>query len=249
MRRTSWFGLIAIMVFCISQTVLATVTLTGKYEMLSVQGGAYIIGNNVWGANTKQTLSVDRTTGAFTVTKSTHCNGTNKGPASYPSIFKGSHWRTSTIRSGMPVQVSKIKSVNTHWNVTIIDSGIYNCAYDVWLNKSPSTNERPDGAELMIWINYNGSIQPAGFKKTMVSIAGIEWSVWESDDMDPKYIAYLTTSKTNEVSFDINDFILDSVSRGYIQRDWYLIDVETGFEIWSGGQGLTSNIFSVEIEK
>jgi hypothetical protein len=34
---------------------------------------------------------------------------------------------------------------------------------------------------------------------------------------------------------------------GYTQSDWYLIDVEAGFELWQGGAGLETNSFSVDV--
>ena len=32
---------------------------------------------------------------------------------------------------------------------------------------------------------------------------------------------------------------------GYIQKSWYLIDVEAGFELWQGGAGLATNSFTL----
>ena len=36
----------------------------------------------------------------------------------------------------------------------------YDVAYDIWFNQTPATNGQPNGAELMIWLNHNGSVQP-----------------------------------------------------------------------------------------
>ncbi len=49
------------------------------------------------------------------------------------------------------------------------------------------------------------------------------------------------------VNFDINAFIKDCVSRGYIQNSWYLIDVEAGSELWQSGVGCASNSFAVTV--
>lgn len=43
------------------------------------------------------------------------------------------------------------------------------------------------------------------------------------------------------------DFISDSISRGYINSSWYLHNLQAGFEIQAGGEGLTSNSFSTLI--
>jgi cellulose 1,4-beta-cellobiosidase len=59
-------------------------------------------------------------------------------------------------------------------------------------------------------------------------------------------ISYVRTSGTTSVSnMDIDSLTADAISRGYIQKSWFLIDVEAGFELWQGGAGLGTNSFSV----
>ena len=42
-------------------------------------------------------------------------------------------------------------------------------------------------------------------------------------------------------------FTQDAVGRGAIEPSFYLIDIEAGFEIWQGGQGLVSTGFKVRV--
>lgn len=246
MKRTSLISLIIAIVLLVCQFALAaTVTLTGSTQTVACANNTYIVQNNIWGASTAQTISVDNSTGNFTVTLSNHNNSTSGSPASYPSIYKGSHWGMATSNSGMPIQVSNISNLNSNWNITM-GSGSYNCAYDIWFNTSSSTSGQPNGAELMIWINHQGPPQPAGSKVGTVSIAGATWDVWFSQ-MSWKYIAYVRTTGTTSSSMDLNDFIKDCVSRGYIQNSWYLLDVEAGFELWQGGVGCGTTGFSVTV--
>jgi hypothetical protein len=51
----------------------------------------------------------------------------------------------------------------------------------------------------------------------------------------------------NGASLDIRPFINDSVSRGQLQSAWFLIDIEFGFEIWKGGQGMAVNSFNATV--
>jgi cellulose 1,4-beta-cellobiosidase len=246
LKKRSLIGLIVLSLLLICQISLAaTVTLTGATATCNINGKAYVVQNNVWGASTAQTISVNDQTGAFTVTRSDHNNSTSGSPAAYPSIFKGTHWGDATTNSGMPIMVGNIGSVNSSWSITTA-SGSYNCAYDIWFNTTSSTTGQPNGAEVMIWINHSGPPQPAGSKVGTVTIAGATWDVWFSQ-MSWKYIAYVRTSVTTSVNMDLKPFIQDCVSRGYIQTGWYLLDVEAGFEIWQGGTGLASNSFSVTV--
>jgi hypothetical protein len=224
----------------------AATQLCGATQTTSVDGGEYIAQNNVWGASTPQCISVSGT--SFTVDSSGHNNATNGAPASYPSLFKGCHWGQCTTGSGLPVQVGSMPSAASDWSTVQPASGAYDVAYDLWYDTQPSTTTDPDGAEVMIWLNSRGGVQPAGSRiATGVSIGGATWDVWYSR-MNWNYIAYVRTSGTTSVSgLDLRAFTRDGVSRGYIQNSWYLIDAEAGFEIWQGGAGLATSAFSVTL--
>jgi glycosyl hydrolase family 12 len=62
------------------------------------------------------------------------------------------------------------------------------------------------------------------------------------------YIAYFPNTTTLSVSnLDIKAFINDAVGKGSISTSWYLISVETGFEIWQGGTNLSISSFSATV--
>jgi hypothetical protein len=50
---------------------------------------------------------------------------------------------------------------------------------------------------------------------------------------------------TGVTNLNLLPFFADAVSRGSLASSWWLIDVEYGFEIWTGGQGLAMSNFSV----
>jgi cellulose 1,4-beta-cellobiosidase len=137
--------------------------------------------------------------------------------------------------------------VTSSWNTSQPGGGnAYDVAYDIWFNQTPTTNGQPNGAELMIWLNHNGSVQPFGSQvASNVSIGGRGYNVWFGTQ-GWNTISYTMTSPATSVSnLDIGQFAADAVSRGYIRSSWYLIDVEAGFELWQGGAGLATNSFSV----
>jgi cellulase/cellobiase CelA1 len=224
----------------------AATQLCGATQTTAVNGGEYIAQNNVWGASTPQCISVSGT--SFTVDSSGHNNPTNGAPASYPSLFKGCHWGQCTTGSGLPVQVGSMPAVTSDWSTVQPASGAYDVAYDLWYDTKPATTTDPDGAEVMIWLNSRGGVQPAGSRVASgVQISGATWDVWYSR-MNWNYIAFVRTSGTTAVSgLDLRAFTRDAVSRGYIQNSWYLIDAEAGFEIWQGGAGLATDAFSVTV--
>jgi cellulose 1,4-beta-cellobiosidase len=51
----------------------------------------------------------------------------------------------------------------------------------------------------------------------------------------------MTSSHTSVTNLDLGPLAADSVARGYMTGNWWLIGVEYGFEPWQGGQGLKLN--------
>ena len=78
---------------------------------------------------------------------------------------------------------------------------------------------------------------PNGASTTSVTIAGKNWNLWVGTSSGVPCYSYVAQQNLNSLSFDLNLFIKDAVSRGYIQATWGLTNVFAGFEIWNGGVG------------
>jgi hypothetical protein len=226
-------------------------TICGQQPAVSVNNGAYHVQNNEFGSTAQECINLNGT--SFNVTQSAISNPTNGGPGAYPSIYIGCHWGSCTSNSGLPVQVSTLSSTRSDWNTTQPSSGTYDVAYDIWFNTTPSTPGQPDGAEIMIWINFRGAIQPFGNTvATGISIGGATYDVWYGRESNGStswnvisYVARNTTLSANNL--DIKAFTTDAVGRSYINNSWYLISIEAGFELWQGGAGLATNSFSAAV--
>ncbi|SEG98303.1 Fibronectin type III domain-containing protein [Nonomuraea solani] len=222
----------------------AAPVLCEKYGAAAIQNNRYIVQNNVWGASTAQCIDVNQN-GGFTITQSAHNNATNGAPAAYPSIYAGCHYASCTTGSGLPMQASAsgFGALRSSVSMTYPGSGTYNASYDLWFDPTPRTDGQNTGAELMIWLNRAGSIQPIGSQVGTVNLAGATWQVWFGNT-GWNVISYVRTSPATSLDFSINTFYSDVVSRGYGQRSWYLTSVQAGFEPWIGGTGLAVNSFS-----
>jgi len=215
-----------------------------KFGQLSVQNGRYRVQNNVWGADTAQ--CIDTTTSGFTVTQANHNKPTNGAPASYPSVYFGCHYASCSTGSGLPLQASTsaFNGINTSVSMTYPGSGVWDAAYDIWFDPTPRTDGQNTGAEIMVWLNHQGSIQPVGSRVASVSLAGSTWDVWFGN-VGWNVVSYVRTSATGSLNFAVNTFYSDAISRGFAQRAWYLTSIQAGFEPWVGGAGLAVTAFSV----
>jgi len=224
----------------------------GQESPASVDAGSYRVENNKFDSPQSECISIDTATTNFTVANSSIANATNDSPGAYPSIYQGCHWGTCSSNSVLPLPVSSLASASSSWSTTqpnpAPSTDAWDVAYDLWFNHASMTNTRPDGAELMIWLNhqpFNASPQPNGSPVDTVTLNGISYQVWYRADASPPYIAYEMTEGTASVSnLDLLAIINDATfNRHYIDPSWYLISVEAGFELWNGGAGLATNSF------
>lgn len=219
--------------------------LCGRYQTTTVKGSRYVVQNNVWGATTKQCLDVGAD-GSFRVTGTTHRNvGT---AAAFPSTYTGCHWGNCTRATALPVRVDTIRSARSSWRTSTGAAGIWNATYDIWFHTSMDVNRSPDGAEVMIWLDYATGANPGGTVVARnVRIADAEWDVWYLDS-SWNYVAYVRSTRTSSTrNLDLRAFMADAATRGYLKPSWYLSGIEAGFEIWQGGMGLKSKSFSATV--
>jgi chitodextrinase len=214
-----------------------------QYASRPIQNGRYVVQNNRWGASTTQCIDV--TANGFTITQANHNNPTNGAPASYPSVFYGCHYTNCSAGTNLPIQVSQISSATSSISYTYVSGATYNASYDIWLDPQPRTDGQ-NGAEIMIWFNRQGSIQPIGSRVGTTTIGGRSWEVWRGN-IGWEVISYVAPSPITSWSFSVLDFINDVRNRGAITNSWYLTSIQAGFEPWIGGTGLAVNSFSATV--
>jgi len=230
----------------------ATTTLC-QFETSPVSGGTYTVQNNEFDSGASECATTDGNAD-FTVANSSIDNATDGSPGAYPSIYQGCHWGncSSGGLTSTPIQVADLTpgTVTTSWSTTQPGgSSDYDVAYDIWFNQTPTTSGQPNCAEMMVWLNHNGSVQPFGSQVASdVSLGGHTYNVWEGGQSFGDTVTYdMTTAATSVSDLDVGTLAQNAVSRGYISSSCYLIDVEAGFELWQGGAGLATNSFSVNV--
>ena len=224
----------------------AAPTICEKFGSTQVTSGRYIVQNNNWGDDTTQCIDVNQSGPGFTVTTASHNKPTNGAPGSYPSVYYGCHYANCSVGSGLPLQASTstFAGIRTSVAMTYPAGGVWDAAYDIWFDPTPRTDGQNTGAEIMVWLNKQGSIQPVGSQIGTATIAGATWNVWFGNT-GWNVVSYVRTSATTSMNFTVNDFYSDAVNRGRAQRNWYLTSIQAGFEPWVGQTGLAVTSFSV----
>jgi hypothetical protein len=198
-------------------------------------------------------MDINNVTGAFSVTQSADCGNT---VASYPNVLYGCSHGTCSPASALPMPVSALTNVTSSWDFSVggVSSDQYDVAYDIWFCKDNTCRSGgfPGGTELMIWLDYQNV---TGWQTNLgsVSLGGYTWDLWQTTfgtgDDAWTYLAYMIQAPmvTSVTDLDLNAFIQDAVSRGYVDNSWYLYAVQAGDEIRTGGLPYNHNSFSVAI--
>ncbi len=213
-------------------------------NVTALDGGLYHFQMNEWNSSLRECASINGI--GFNITTANFDLVTNGAPATYTSIYRGCHWGSCTSSNPFPIQESNIASATS--TVSIVQPSGYNndAAYDIWFNQTSTTSGQPNGTEVMIWLNHDGSIEPFGSKVATATINGAQYEVWTGNQRSWKVVSYVATAPVTSVTnLNLLPFFSDAVSRGSLQPSWWLIDVEYGFEIWTGGEGLGMSGFSV----
>jgi Glycosyl hydrolase family 12 len=134
--------------------------------------------------------------------------------------------------------------------------GTYNDSYDIWLAPSKghtSYLENGGDVELMVWVDSPG-INDSRSIDYYVTIAGVRYGVmtWEAHNSATgqswRYIAFIAPRHyygALDTSLWLNEFFRNANSRGLLPSDYWLIAVDKGFEINSGGTGLNVHYYDI----
>jgi hypothetical protein len=226
-----------------STSAQADTLICDQYGSTTIQN-RYVVQNNRWGTSEQQCINV--TSSGFQVTTANGSVATNGAPKSYPSIFNGCHYTNCSPGTALPKQISTISSAPSSISYTYVSNAVYDAAYDIWLDPAPK-KDGVNATEIMIWFNRVGSIQPVGSRTGSATVGGRSWEVWKGNNGGNDVISFVAPSAISSWSFDVMDFVRQTISAGMAQQSWYLTSIQAGFEPWQNGAGLAVNSFSSTI--
>lgn len=177
----------------------------------------YYVHNNLWNA-----ASYPGTTGTTEVCSSNSfnhvgyaSNSTGDGAVkTYPNVHKNYSGRT----------ISSFSTLTSTFAATSPGVGIYNVAYDIWLNGVPND-------EVMIWTDNHNQV-PAGSRfASGISLSGRTWDVYATHDNG--YIAFVPSNGARYTSgmLDIKAMLDYLVRQGRVAANATVDQICYGVEI------------------
>jgi hypothetical protein len=232
---------------------------------LTICDDNYSVQTNPWGGAT-QTITAGGDAVFTVVSMQEPAGGEDWDVAAFPSVYRGTaQGGNPTTDSGMPARVGDITSVLTGLSTNALSTTYTgNTTYDVYFTDSPTyTGGGPD-TYLMVWFHAFGMnpITTGGYtcgadpplytsactEGGTVTFRGKEFVRFVGTNWTTPVISYLPVTRMETWEFDLNDFIADAVEQGVISDDMYLQSIQAGFELISGGAGLTVNEFYAVVE-
>jgi hypothetical protein len=186
--------------------------------------GGYYVHNNMWNISKypslKETLEAC-SHASWNVTATADDSAHNGEVKMYPNVHKDFQ---GSGAYGEPAW-SSFKTMRSTFAAQGPGVGIYNIAYDIWMNGVPGNRE------IMIWTENHGQ-RPAGdIIASGVSFSGITWDVWATGDNG--YLAFTPKSTLPSGSLDIKAMIDYLVAHGRVPASSTLGQVCFGVEVVS----------------
>jgi hypothetical protein len=189
--------------------------------------GKYIVHNNMWNAasyGVQQTTKVCNYNNWYSVATANNNSG-DGAVKTYPNVHVDYHnWST-----GVEPQISSFSTITSRFAHKSPGAvGIYNFAYDLWLNGVADTNS----TELMIWTENYRQV-PSGSKVGQVTISGVTWDVWSASSNH--YLAFVPVNGgvVTSGTLDLKAFMTYLVSNGRLAASSTLGQICYGVEIVS----------------
>jgi xyloglucan-specific endo-beta-1,4-glucanase len=220
----------------------------------SILMGKCWLSNNLWGAQTGSGSQCVWNTSirGSNIAWGTSWNWSGRADSikSYVSMVLGWHWGWKLPDTGLPVQLSANRNIHTSWefNLDQLTPGGMNVSYDIWLSTNARLGNANPSDEIMIWLYKSGDINPIGSKKTITTIGGDSWELWEGSHPTSGWSvhSFVRTENINSQILNLKNFFTYLISHG-LSSSSYLISIEAGTEIFTGAGRLDTTSYSVDI--
>lgn len=178
--------------------------------------GDYYLYNNMWnvsGYSVTQTLYACSYSDWYVVANMNNSRG-DGAVKTYPNVH----------RDFSEPAISSLHSVTSTFGTSGGGAGIYEYAYDIWLNGVATSGS----TEVMIWTSNHGQV-PLGSVQAHVTLGGQSYAVWRQGS----YVAFVADSNVTSGSVDLLSVFNWIIGKGWIPASSTLGQVDYGVELVS----------------
>jgi hypothetical protein len=121
-------------------------------------------------------------------------------------------------------RISSFSRINSKFAATSPHIGIYNVAYDIWLNGVAGN----DSTEIMIWTDNYRQV-PSGDKVARVTFGGVDYDVWKTPDST--YVAFVPQRPLTSGSLDLLQMFTWLMSKAWLAGTATMGQIGFGVEV------------------
>lgn len=185
--------------------------------------GRYYVHNNMWNAsgyNVQETLRAC-SPGNWKVTATADNNNGDGAVKTYPNVHRDYHsWST-----GREPRMSAFTSIRSRFASRSPHVGIYNGAYDIWLNGVPGNRE------VMIWTDNYRQVPAGSLVKRGLKFSHRTWRLYATDDNS--ILSFVPNKVKHHGAINLLKRLKYLVRHGYVQRGSTVGQICFGYEIVS----------------
>jgi Glycosyl hydrolase family 12 len=228
-------------------------TICAEHHYRVVTGAAgrrYVVENGNFGGRPECITNVGLRPN-FTVTRS-GADSTGPEVDAYPFALYGCSWKLCTPGSDLPAPVRQVRWAAASWSIRPSAPGRWNAAFDVWFGRHRSAiNGQARGAELMIWLDAR-DYPPVPSR--VIRVDNRRWYVYHwvtsHDGAHWNYVQIRAVRPVTAVrELSLMPIIRRVEKMGLIRPRWWMLNIESGFEIWHGGTGLATTSFAAAVRR
>ncbi len=186
---------------------------------------SYVVHNNTWNASrydVHQRMAACSFGNWKVVATADDVSG-DGAVKTYPNVHQDWHdWNT-----GAEPRLSSFRRIWSHFASRGPRVGVYNWAYDIWLDGVPGEHE------VMIWTDNFRQVPAGSLVRRGVDLGGHRWNVYATTGNG--YIAFVPQQRITRGTVAIKAMLSWLVRRGRINRDATLGQICYGVEIVSTG--------------
>jgi hypothetical protein len=183
--------------------------------------GGYYVHNNMWNRSEAGPETLHACAYNNWYVDSAQANSTSV--KTYPNVHKD-------INNLNGTPFSKYSAITTTFAGRGPGVGIYDVAYDIWLN---GVGDGPGVTELMVWTENLKQV-PSGSKTATYSAGGVGYDVWKDNG---GYIAFVAQTTQYSGSVDLKAMIAWAIGKGLMPNNPTVNQIGYGIEFCSTGGG------------
>jgi hypothetical protein len=204
-----------------SPSIPANTCTNPVFQTSNTNGGrdfnGYYVHNNMWNANSGETLYACSEKSWYV--DATGYTGT--AVKTYPNVHLD---LPNAFTTGVPF--SNYSAITSNFGGKGPGKGIYNVAYDLWLN---GVGWGGGSTEVMIWTEYIQQ-RPLGSIKSNTTIGGVTYDVWHYNDGDANVVSFVARGNQYTGTLDLKAIINYGISKNYIPANPSLNQFGYGIE-------------------